>query len=82
MRASSNVWPFEGASGVALRSTSMLEGPSVEQARGTRSAVASGAAAGRAEESERSESKSMLVSGAISVLRRVGLVDAAEGIVY
>ncbi len=48
VRASSNVWPLEGASGKALRRTLMLEGPRVEQARGTRSAVASGTAAGRA----------------------------------
>ena len=53
----------------------MFEGPRVEQARGTSSAVASGAgaAAGRAWEREMSERRRMLVRGAIFVLRRTGL---------
>lgn len=81
VRASSNVGPSEEVSGVALCSTFRL-GPSVEQARGTRSAVASGAAAGRAYERERSERNNMLVRGAISVLGRVGLINAVAGRVY
>lgn len=48
VRASSKVEPEDGVFGSALRSTLMLEGASVMQERGTRSAVASGAGAGRA----------------------------------
>lgn len=54
----------------------------MEQERGTRSAVASGAGAGRAKERERRERNSTLVRGAISVLRRMGWVNAVEARVY
>ncbi len=48
VRASPKVEPVDGVSGYALRRMLILEGASVMQERGTRSAVASGAGAGRA----------------------------------